>query len=219
MEVLLEIGKALLMLVAIASVVEPIISQRHNYRFIWSIWRRFRLIIFFECLGLILLTVVIGFILIQVPGFKYGWLNLFGGSGNIAIQPIRNLSDSHSPLLRLIVPIFFLTLAFVLPFCAHWEEKSFRQGHYEWAAIIPYSIGFGLIHCLAGVPIGLGVALIIPGLFYGLKYKRSFHRNINTMSHSQAEDEAVMISTTYHTMYNLIVIGILTLVSLLAVWK
>lgn len=215
MEILLTIGKAVLVLLAVASVALPLISERRNYEFVWSVWRRFRFKMFFECLGIVTLTIAAAIALWQVPGLNYGWINyFFGGGGNMLIKPITEGSDSTSISIRLMVPMFFFALAFVLPFLARSEERSFRKGHDEWGSIAKQSVKFGLVHCLVGVPLAAGIALIISGLFYGLKYKRAFDRNVATMSYSRAEDEAVIVSTTYHTMYNMIVVTLLLVVAL-----
>lgn len=218
MEILLTIGKAVLVLLAVASVALPLISERRNYEFVWAVWRRFRVKVFFECLGVITLTIVAVVALAQVPGLKYGWINLFfNGGGNMLIKPVQEGSDSASVLVRLMVPLFFVALAFALPFLARSEERSFRKGHDEWSSIVKQSIKFGLVHCLVGIPLAAGIALIVPGLFFGFKYKRAFDRNVDTMGYGRAEDEAVMVSTTYHTMYDTILVAILLLVALVAI--
>ena len=182
MEILLTIGKVLLILLAVAGVVLPLIAERRNYEFVWSVWRRFRIKMFFECLGIVTLTIAAVVALRQVPGLNYGWINLFfGGEGNMLIKPIAEGSHSTHISIRLLVPIFFIALAFVLPFLARSEERSFRKGHDDWGSITKQSVKFGLIHCLVGVPLAAGIALIIPGLFYGLKYKRAFDRNVDTL--------------------------------------
>ena len=219
MEILLTIGKTILVMLAVASVALPLVSERRNYQFVWSVWRRFRITMFLECLGVVILTIVAVVMLAQVPGLKYGWLSLFfgGESGNMLVKPIIDGSKSTSISIRLMVPVFFIALAFVLPFLAQSEEKSFRKGYDDWGSITKQSIKFGLVHCFVGVPVAAGIALIVPGLFYGLKYKRAFNRNKYTMGYWRAEEEAVMVSTTYHTMYNMIVVGILLLVALVAI--
>lgn len=221
MEILLTIGKALLVLLAVANVALPLITQRRNYQFVWSVWQRFRIKMFFECLGVIVLTIVAVVMLLQVPGLEYGWSNLFFGGerGNIFIKPIIKGFDSNNILIRSMVLVFFVALAFVLPFLARAEERIFRKGYNDWGTITKQSVKFGLAHCLVGIPLAAGIALIIPGLFYGLKYKRAFDRNVDTMDYGRAEDEAVMVSTTYHTMYNMIVVAIilLVLVALMAI--
>ncbi len=218
MEILLTIGKAVLVLFAVSGVALPLIVERRNYQFVWSVWRRFRIKMFFECLGIFTLTVAAVITLWQVPGLNYGWINLFlGGSGNMFITPIQEGSASANILVRLMVPLFFLALAFVLPFLARAEERAFRKGHDEWGSIWKQSVKFGLIHCVVGVPLAAGLALIISGLFYGLKYKRAFDRNVDVMSCWEAEDEAVMVSTTYNTMYNMIAVGFLLFAALVAV--
>jgi hypothetical protein len=217
-EILLTIGRVLLVLLAVAGIALLLIAERRNYEFVWSVWRRFRIKMFFECLGIVTLTIAVAVALLRIPGLKYGWINIFfGGSGNMLIRPIQEGSDSVNILVRVMVPVFFVALAFVLPFLARFEERIFRKGHDEWSSIVRQSVKFGLVHCLVGVPLAAGIALIIPGLFYGLKYKRAFDRSTDMMGYRQAEDEAVMVSTAYHTMYNMIVVGLLLLVALVAI--
>lgn len=222
MEILLTIGKiirVLLVTFVVAIVALKLVSERRNYRFVWAVWRRFRIKMFLECLGILALTIATIVALLQVPGLNYGWINLFfsGEGGHMLIKPIMEVSKSTNILFRLMVPIFLIALAFVLPFLAKYEEQMFRKGHYDWNSIAKQSVKFGLEHCLVGVPLAAGIALIVLGLFYGLKYKRAFDRNVNTMGYRRAEDEAVMVSTTYHTMYNMIVVAFLFLVSLMAI--
>lgn len=219
MEILLTIGKVLLVLLAVASVALPLITERHNYGFVWSVWRRFRIKMFFECLGIVTLTIAVAIALWHVPGLNYGWIGLFfgGEGGNMLVKPIMDGSESTNIMVRLMVPLFFVALAFVLPFLARSEERSFRKEYNEWDSIVKQSIKFGLVHCLVGVPLAAGIALIVPGFFYGYKYKRAFDRNTETLGYRRAEDEAVMVSTTYHTMYNMIVVTLLLLVALAAV--
>lgn len=210
MEILLTIGKVVLVLLAVASVALPLISERRNYEFVWQVWKRFRIKMFVQVFGIILLTIAVAIALWEVPGLKWGWINLFfGGGGNMLVKPITDGSQSTHVSIRLMVPLFFFALMLVLPFLARSEERSFRKGYDEWGPIIKQSIKFGLAHCLVGVPLAAGIALIIPGFFYGYKYKRAFDRNTDTLGYGRAEDEAVMVSTTYHTMYNMVVVALL----------
>jgi len=218
MEILLTIGKTVLILIAVASVALPFVSERSNYQFVWQVWKRFRVKMFFEVFGVILLTIATAIALWGVPGLKYGWTNFFFDvGGNMLIQPIIEGSESTSILVRLMVPAFFIALAFVLPFLARSEEQIFRKGYDELCPILKQSVKFGLVHCLVGVPLAAGIALIVPGLFYGLKYKRAFDRNSEMVDCQRAEEEAVMISTTYHTMYNVVIVAILLVSALAAV--
>ncbi len=214
MESLLTIGKAVLVLFAVASVALPLISERRNYEFVWQVWKRFRITMFVQVFGILLLTIAVTIALCEVPGMKYGWINLFfGGGGNMLIKPITDGSQSTSASIRLMVPLFFFALMLVLPFLARSEERSFRKGYDEWGPIIKQSVKFGLVHCLVGVPLAAGIALIIPGFFFGCKYKRAFDSNTDTLGHHRAKDEAVMVSTTYHTMYNMFVVALLLVIA------
>src|SRR5690606_8906721 len=140
---------------AVTSVALPLISERRNYQFVWSVWRRFRITMFLECLGVVILTIVAVVILAQMPNLKYGWISLFfgGESGNMLVKPIVEGTESTSISIRMMVPLFFVALAFVLPFLAQSEEKSFRQGYDDWGSIVKQSIKFGLVHCIVGVPV------------------------------------------------------------------
>lgn len=214
MGLLLAIGKFALVILAIASVALPLISERRNYGFVWQIWKRFRFKMLLEVLVVVALTIATMAALWVVPGLKYGWTNLFfSGSGNMLVKPIMEGSESTNLLVRLMVPLFFIILILVLPFLAISEERNFRKGYEKWGPILKQSVKFGLMHCLVGVPLAAGIALILTGLFYGYKYKRTFDQNTKTLGLQEAEDAAVMVSTTYHTMYNTIVVALILLIA------
>ena len=170
MDFLIMIGKAVLVLLAVAGVALPLVCEKHNYQFVWSIWRRFRVKMFFECLGVVAVMVAAVIVLRQIPGLSYGWIKFFySGDGNVLVTPIMEGSKSNSIWVRSLIPIYFAIFVFVIPFLARAEENIFRKGHTEWGAIIKQSVKFGLVHCLVGVPLANGVALIISGLFFGFK--------------------------------------------------
>ncbi len=218
MEILVMAGKVIIVSLTIGGVVFFIIDEWRNYRFIWQVWKRFRFRMFFEMFGFFLLTTIVIVALWQVPGLKYGWTNhFFSGGGNMITAPFQEASKSTSVLVRLVPPLFFLVLMLFLPFFARFEEIMFRKGHDKLGSIIKQSIKFGLIHCLVGVPLAAGFGFIIPGFIFGCKYKHAFDSNVATLGRSQAEDEAVMVSTAYHTMYNMVVFSILITISLVAI--
>lgn len=218
MEVLVTVGKLLLVALAVAGVAHPLLKERRNYEFIWQVLKRFRFGLFVQAFGVLLAVVAVGFALYTyVPVLKYGWLNLFfDNGGNLFIRPIQDGSKSSSEFIRFLPVLFFVVLMVVLPFMAKTEEEMFRKGHDEWKDIVWQSVKFGLVHCFVGIPLAFGIALILTGLFYGQKYKRSLDRNVRTLGYSNAQDEAVMASTTAHTMCNTIVVTLLLVVALVA---
>jgi hypothetical protein len=131
---------------------------------------------------------------------------------------VTDASSSDYTLLRLVPVAFCLAFLVVIPFLAKVEEEMFRQGHTEWKSIWWQSTKFGLVHCIVGIPIGFGIALIMSGLFYAYHYKRTFEKNIEAFGYHTANEEAVMVSTTYHSMYNSIVITVLILLSVVMVF-
>lgn len=213
------IGKTILVLFAVGSIAYSFISERRNYGFVWSVWKRFRFKMFFEVIGVISLVFATAIMLWDVSILKWGWMSLFyNHGGNILITPIRDGSQSTSLIIRLMVPVFFFLFLLVAAFFARSEEVSFRKGYNEWIPIFKQSIKFGLVHCLVGIPLAAGIALIIPGFFFGYKYKRAFdYKNAGGDCREESEDEAVMVSTTYHTMYNMILVLFVLYVAVSAV--
>ncbi|MFZ2907922.1 MAG: hypothetical protein WA014_02135 [Minisyncoccia bacterium] len=180
MDILITVGKLLLVFMAVATVAQPIVAQRHNYEFVWQVFKRFRFGLFFQAFGVLLIVIIVGVALTYVPLLKYGWTNLFGISGNILVVPVQEGSRSSIELVRMLPVLFFVVMMFVLPFLAKAEEEMFRKGHEEWKDIAWQSFKFGLVHCFVGVPLAFGIALSIAGLFYGWKYKREFTRKVTT---------------------------------------
>ena len=210
MHILQSIGIFLLTTFAVANVASLLYDKRREYGFIWQVWRRYRLGMFLQALGIILVTAVVGIALMQVPGLNYGWLNLFyDGGGNVLIKPLTLGSDSPNELVRWLPVLFLAAFLFAIPFGAKLEEEKFRKGHTTWGRIIWQSVKFGLMHCFVGIPLAFGIALIVSGLFYGYHYKRSFESNVRRLGCEGAEEEAVMVSTTYHSMYNSVLLCIL----------
>lgn len=222
------IGKIFLVLIATVSIAQVLYINRGRMGFVWSIWKRFRLMMLVEILFVLILTItVIATLCIYIPFLRWGWLNLFiSGGGNILIAPVVEGSESSSMLVRILPPIFFVALLVALPFIAHCEEEIFRRGYHEWGEIARQSVKFGLVHILVGIPLAAGIALIIPGFFFAWKYRTAlsqqldldyykivarryrsmFKGDIKIEFDDVSEDEAVMVSTTYHTFYNSLVV-------------
>ena len=219
MDFLIAAGKILLFVFAIANVAFVLRTERNNLGFAKQVWRQFRIGMFFQCFLLLVLTIVVAVLLVtHVPGLKYGWMHLFvSNGGNALIAPVTDASSSDYLLLRLVPIAFCLALLVAIPFLAKFEEEMFRKSHTEWKSIWWQSTKFGLIHCLVGIPIGFGIALIMSGLFYAYHYKRTFEKNLGTIGYWEAEEKAVMVSTTYHTMYNSILVTLLLVISVIMV--
>lgn len=219
-EILIMISQYIFICIAIISVSYVFINERKNFKFVIAILKRFRLGMLIRVIGIMLMTIAIALLLVYfVPGMKYGWANLvYTDGGNLLIQPIQQGSHSTSVLVRMMVPVFFLALLIALPFLAKSEEEGFRKGYIHWGEIMWQSLKFGLMHCIVGVPFGVGLALSIPGFFFACMYRRSFILSTREFEDiSQAEEEAIMVSTTYHTMYNVVAVMLLLIFALMAI--
>jgi hypothetical protein len=164
---------------------------------------------FFESLGVFLLTLFSVIVLLaSIPFTGWGWAKFFlERGGNVLVSPMLEASQAPDLLSRLLAPTFFAAFLFAIPFLAKTEEDQFRKGCVEWKRIVPQSIKFGFIHMIVGVPIAVGIALTGVGFFYAYKYRQAYNKLVALDMRSQAEDEAVMTSTAYHTVYNTIAIG------------
>jgi len=154
----------------------------------------------------------------KISILNFGWMNLISkGGGNFIVSVASEGSNSSSFLLRLGVPLFFLLLLLVLPFLTNAEEKHFRKGLLTWNRIIPRSIKFGFIHMFMGVPISAAIVLSFIGLFYAYKYRRKYLSLVNKVGGEEAEQRAILESTTYHTMTNSILVILMIVFSFLYV--
>jgi hypothetical protein len=149
-------------------------------------------------------VVTVAFALLQVPGLSWGWWSAIGGVGN----PVLGSSErSAGTPLEWIVPALFLTMLIpALPLFAESEERMFRLGAESktWPQRIRRAVEFGLVHCLIGIPIGVGFALSVGGLYFTLAYLRRFRA-------TGSPREAMAESTRAHLGYNLTVFGFVAL--------
>jgi len=169
-----------------------------------------------------------------VPPLRYGWWSLLGGSGNVLLGQTGN-SGTPWRLVGIILP---LSLVVVVPWLAHLEESTFRAGSEDRSVPrrLTVQLGFGLIHCVSGVPLAVGIALTISGLYYERVYLTAMSRwrsaitaivDIEIQTHgtrvqvvtatatakAEALDHPITTAAAAHTVSNWLVLSVL-LVSL-----
>lgn len=226
-----------IMALMVFSITHLFYKKRGELKFIWHICRRFRITMLFEVLLLLAVIVILIIILMAyIPFLAWGWWSLFssdGMAGNILIAPFIRYIESPSRIVVALILLFFLEVSVMLPFLAKEEEDLFRKGHNDWRSISKQSVIFGLAHLAVGIPIAAGIVLILPGFFFGYKYKKALvparlysnkfahysEYEIKTEQNTEQNDEdvedgwfqydAVLVSTTYHTLYNAVIFSIL----------
>ena len=111
---------------------------------------------------------------ILIPPLRYGWWSLIGGSGNVLVGQTSN----SGTLWRLVGIALPLSLVVLVPWLAHLEESAFRAGSENRSVPrrLAVQLGFGLIHCVVGVPLAVGIALTISGLYYERVYLTAMSR-------------------------------------------
>ncbi len=148
---------------AILYLLYELYSNRRNPRFVWSVWRRFNLLMLLEvvCLSLVVAAAFIAIIEL-FPITSYGWTSLMvKNSTNIMFAP-ATLIPKNGQLGTKVFGVFFLLLFLLaVPFMAKAEEDLFRRGKSGPKSIVINSIYFGLSHLIVGVPLGVALALII----------------------------------------------------------
>ncbi len=181
-----------------------------NRRFVWEVWSGFRPLMLIEILVVLAATVTVAVLLdgIGAP-FSWGWYKLLTGhSGNVGVTPILDVGRSGYVLLWAAAIGVFCLLLVLMPFFAHSEEVDFRKGRETWKRILPTSLKFGLWHMWVGVPLSVGIALSLPGLYFAWKYTRAIRHAMRAdadLSLEDARDAGIYRSTVCHTLYNSVI--------------
>ena len=152
----------------------------------------------------LVLSAVVGVavVLLEVPGLDLGWWTAIGGEGN----PVTGGSErTVGTALEWAVPLVFgLLLLPGLPLFAEAEERIFRLGAEDWSwgrRLARAIVGFGLVHVVVGVPIGVALALSVGGAWFLLVYLRAVRH------HGRAT--ALLESTRAHVAYNGVIVLLL----------
>ena len=173
-------------------------GRREIRQHVLEIVRGLRLRHFVACWPVFVLVIVTAFALLQVPGLSWGWWSAIGGVGNPVVGSSQRTSGTP---LEWIIPLIFLTMLVpALPLFAESEERMFRLGAElrSWPSRIRRAVEFGLVHCLIGIPIGVGLALSIGGLYFTWAYLRMYRKTCSPAA-------AMAESTRAHLGYNLTV--------------
>lgn len=139
-------------------------------------------------LHIVILAVIMVGLVTAVSPLGFGWWQLLGGSGNIALgQTGRDGEWWH--LLALSIPI---VLAVLVPYLAIQEEFAFRYGSEDDSRLVRLrrQAAFGIAHpVIMGVPVAAGFVLVGSGLLYEFIYFRSLARRL-------ARTELVSLTTS-----------------------
>jgi hypothetical protein len=141
--------------------------------------------------------------LLQVPGLSWGWWSSLGGVGS----PIFAVNDkTGTNPASLIVPVLFAAMLIpALPLFAESEERKYRLGaeHLSTWGRAKRGVQFGLVHCIIGVPIAVGLALSIGGWYFTWCYLRGYRRSGGSPVAAMTE------STRAHLAYNITILAVI----------
>lgn len=143
----------------------------------------------FGSIALIAVTLFIGLSLFYaVPFTRWSWLMLLQTPGDPNPQPTNLMTAGFRIpwFMMIFIPLFALNI----PRLAKREEEVFRHRIRSPKEAIIKSIKFGYVHCLVGVPLAIGTALIIPGLVFSYIYSKGGTR----------------LSTAWHAVYNYLIL-------------
>jgi len=146
---------------------------------------------------LVLIVAVIGTyegVIKLAPFMNWSWLSLFSHADEDTGALVRE-EGTNLNVVPIEIPwfgLFFCALLLAnVPYYAYLEETWFREGLNTWREGVAWSLIFGFVHCLIGVPIGMGLAISIAGLWFTHEYFVG----------------GIPLSTAYHTAYNFILLG------------
>lgn len=130
---------------------------------------------------------------------------LFHIVGLVGKEEKANIVAKPMEFSKFVFIPYYIILLWVLPMFAHLEEKQYRSEIVNWGEGVKYSIYFGLIHLIMGIPFWVAIPLSIMGFVYFLVY-RHFRLNKN-----YSNEDATMMSTIVHARYNIILISLVVL--------
>lgn len=164
--------------------------------YLGAVYSRISPWVLLKSVPIIFLVVTTVVTLMRWKPMRWSWVRFFRREGEEEQPTNINIAPVYVPYVGF---AFFVMIAAYLPRFAQIEEHWFRDGTAGWGNALWRSLLFGLAHCLAGVPLGVGLALTIPGLWFTAQY---FEGGIGR-------------ATIYHTGYNALIMVLLGL----AVWK
>lgn len=161
----------------------------------WQIIKSYRPMHFIGNLPVIFMVIGLAYLLIvYVPFFDknpflWVWSTTFGsgdgsGGANLTLSGLQ---------WKWYALIYLPVLMFALPRLAKEEEELFREGTRTWSEGIKRSIVFGLVHLIMMIPLGAALALSVGGLWFTRQYFKG----------------GVTRSTTYHAVYNTMIMSVL----------
>lgn len=151
-----------------------------------------------------------------------------GTNANIAIVEGFGSAKASASMASLIISKIFLLIIYtifilILPKAAYWEEKTYRYGTTEFNTKTVYrNIKFGLMHCVIGVPIWIGLLLALVGMVLAFRYIKEYRDRARiTITTSEypykvinseyPHEMAVLSSTSLHGKYNIILLTLIFL--------
>lgn len=194
--------------------VSSFITERGIIRYSFQIYQKISRKVLLEAFLMTIVTGSIVLLFMQLSALQFSWMiYVFGANVNLLLDPLLVHTYSEGTVNWILGGMLYAFLMIVLPFYAQFEERIFRKGGNTWRKIILRAIGFGLIHAVFGVPLLGAFAVMALGLFLGVKYKNAFEEFLEFYSQTEAEQQAVEVSTVYHTAYNVIIVTVLFLSS------
>ncbi|MFQ1003711.1 hypothetical protein [Modestobacter sp. SSW1-42] len=125
--------------------------------------------------GLVVVVTVYAVLITYGPTWMaWGWWSALGGEGNVNLGQTGNEGLFWS-VTGWLIPV---GVALAVPLLARQEEVWFRRGTENFTVLqtLARSLVFGLVHLLAGIPIGAALALTVSGLLFAGTYRVAYDR-------------------------------------------
>jgi hypothetical protein len=192
---------------------------KHYLRYYYPV----SLLVLAKAVSMALLIIIVATALFRyAPDWMlFSWLSLLPGyqGGGIIAQPIYAAGEqTWLPWLPYIAILGVYSLFFVaMPFIVKAEEKIFRYRKTSLQTMIIYSILFGLMHTLVGVPLFFCLLLIMQGYFLACHYRKTYLKTAATLRKQSAHLRALNASTQLHLYYNMLILSLFSGLVIMAI--
>lgn len=211
----LQICKGILIIFFIYECYHFIIKFKSNFQFCMKIWSGITWTIVYRCSIVILLFSLILYATKSIKVLQISLLTIFfNKKGSLLFSEVssENLSSTQFNI-GMIILLLFITL--LMPIITNLEEIAFRKGRIKIKKRLKASFVFGLLHSLMGINI-ISILLVISfGYYLSEIYKINYFKyilnnaeNLTEQIKLKAHKQTLLTTTTYHTCFNSLILGI-----------
>lgn len=184
----------------------------------WGHARRIRPVHVISNLPVLFATMLLAALLVKIPVLSWGWWSALGGEGNIMLGRTKD-QGGGSAVADVVGLALLVVFAAAVPALALSEEQVFRRGSEQRGRgqRLRWAVGFGLLHSIMGIPIGVSLALGLGGLWFTGRYLTGWRAARDAgLPERACADAGELRSTVHHIAWNWTLLGILAATAIIS---